>query len=112
MIDIGKAMLGISVAERFRRKRKITSTTSTTARNSVNFTSPTDWRIETERSYKMCIWTEGGMIARNCGNNVFTASTTSTVFVPGCRSTANTTELVLFHQFATRSFCTLSKTFH
>ena len=55
MIDIGKAMLGITVAERFRRNRKITSTTSATARNSVNFTSPTDWRIDTERSYRICI---------------------------------------------------------
>ena len=42
MIDIGNAKLGISVAEAFRRKRKITNTTRAIARNKLNFTSSTD----------------------------------------------------------------------
>ena len=41
-MDIGSAMLGITVAERFRRNRKITRMTRQIARNSVDFTSFTD----------------------------------------------------------------------
>ena len=49
-MDIGSAMLGMAVAERFRRNRKMTRMTSTSARNKVNFTSSTEDRIETDRS--------------------------------------------------------------
>ena len=49
-IDMGRARLGMTVAETLRRNRKITSTTSATARSSVNCTSWTEARIETERS--------------------------------------------------------------
>ena len=49
-IDMGNAMLGMAVAERLRRNRKMTRMTSTSARNKVNFTSSTDERMETERS--------------------------------------------------------------
>ena len=38
------------VAETLRRNRKITSTTSATVSTSVNFTSLTDSRIDSERS--------------------------------------------------------------
>ena len=48
--DMGSARLGIVVAEIFRRKRKITSTTRQSVRKSVNFTSATDAWIESERS--------------------------------------------------------------
>src|SRR5271170_1064345 len=57
-----------------------------------------------DASYSVAISMDGGMIARNCGSSFFTASTTSTVFVPGWRSIASTTEAVSFHQFATRLF--------
>ena len=50
MIESGIAALGMSVARTFRRKIKITSTTSTTARSSVNSMSCSDWRIDRERS--------------------------------------------------------------
>ena len=50
MIDIGSARLGITVAERLRRKRKITSTTSTSVSSSVNVTSCTDSWIVVARS--------------------------------------------------------------
>ena len=50
MIDIGSAIDGMMVAATLRRKRKMTSTTSISARYSVNCTSSTDARIETERS--------------------------------------------------------------
>ena len=49
-IDIGSARLGMIVAETLRRNRKITSTTSASVSSSVNFTSSTDSRIDSERS--------------------------------------------------------------
>ena len=49
-MDMGSAMLGIAVADKFRRNRKITRITRTSARNRVNFTSFTDERIDTDRS--------------------------------------------------------------
>ena len=50
MIERGSARLGMIVAERLRRKRKITSTTRQSVRTSVNRTSLTDARIDSERS--------------------------------------------------------------
>ena len=52
-IDIGSARLGITVAERLRRNRKMTSTTSAMVSTSVNCTSSTDSRMDWERSYKI-----------------------------------------------------------
>ncbi len=48
--DIGTAVLGMSVAGRFRRKRKITRTTRPIVSMRVNFTSATDARMNSERS--------------------------------------------------------------
>ena len=45
-IESGSARLGMTVAERFRRKRKITMTTSASVSSSVNRTSSTDSRID------------------------------------------------------------------
>src|SRR5437660_454500 len=50
-IESGTARLGMTVAERFRRKRKITRMTSAIVSPSVNWTSWTDSRMATERSY-------------------------------------------------------------
>ena len=50
MSDIGTARLGMTVAERLRRNRKITITTRATVSLSVNFTSFTDARMDCERS--------------------------------------------------------------
>src|SRR3984957_6771433 len=105
MIDNGSARLGINVAETFRKNTKITSTTSTTANSSENFTSSTDWRIESDRSYSVSIFTAGGSCARNCGNRARTLSTTSTVLVPGCFITWNMMDGVLFSHVITLSFC-------
>ena len=41
------------VAETFRRNRKITSTTRQTVSSSVNFTSSTDSRMDTDRSLRI-----------------------------------------------------------
>ena len=54
-MDMGSARTGMMVAEMFRRKRKITITTSPMVSSSVNFTSLTDSRMETERSYSVSI---------------------------------------------------------
>jgi hypothetical protein len=48
--DIGSARLGITVAETFRRKMKITITTRNSVSMRVNLTSRTDSSIGTERS--------------------------------------------------------------
>ena len=82
---MGKAKLGIRVAERLRRKRKITITTSASASSRVNSTSSTDWRMVTERSNSTSIETPAGTSARNVGSSFFTASTTWIVLVPGWR---------------------------
>jgi len=89
-IEIGRAILGITVAERLRKKRKITITTSTVARNKLNFTSLTEARTFCEASSTINRWMEGGSTAVNCGRSCFTPSTTSIVFAPGCRCTAST----------------------
>ena len=49
-MDIGSAMLGMMVADTLRRNRKMTITTSAMVSISVNFTSLTEARMETERS--------------------------------------------------------------
>ena len=48
--DSGTATLGMTVADRLRRKMKITITTSATARKSSNWTSCTEARMVTVRS--------------------------------------------------------------
>ena len=74
----------MTVAEMFRRNRKITRTTSPIVRSSVNFTSLTDARICSERSHRTSSVSEAGSCARNTGSSALTASTTATVLVPGC----------------------------
>ena len=49
-MEKGSTMLGMRVEERLLRKRKITITTRQSAKNSVNVTSCTESRIDTERS--------------------------------------------------------------
>ncbi len=49
-MEKGSTRLGMRVEEMFRRKRKMTRTTRQRDKNSVNLTSFTESRIETERS--------------------------------------------------------------
>ena len=109
-IDIGSARLGITVAERLRRNRKITSTTSAIVSSSVNFTSSTEARIDSERSNITSSFTDAGICERNEGSSLLIESTTSTVFVPGWRCTASRIERVPLNQLAILSFSTESKT--
>ena len=49
------------VADTFRRNMKITMMTRPMVNSRVNFTSLTEARIETERSYRVSILTAAGM---------------------------------------------------
>ena len=80
----GSARLGMMVADRFRRNRKITSTTRVTVIISVSFTSCTDSRIVSERSLRTSSVTEAGNCSRMAGSSALIRSTVSTTFMPGC----------------------------
>src|SRR6266446_6093102 len=82
---MGRARLGMTVADRLRRNRKMTITTSAMVRRSVNFTSATDSRMDCDRSMSTSSFTDAGICDRKEGRRALTASTTSTVFVPGWR---------------------------
>ena len=60
-------------------------TTSPSVRTMVNSTSRYDSRMVSERSYRMSMWTEGGISAWNTGSRFLTPSVTSMVLVPGWR---------------------------
>ena len=113
-IDIGSARLGMRVAETLRRNRKITSTTRTSVRSSVNCTSLTEFWIETERSYRTCRETDAGNSLRKLGRRRCTAPATATVLVPGWRWIARMIERSSRsrsqNQAAVLSFSTLSIT--
>ena len=96
------------VAESRRRNRKMTSTTSATVTPSVNCTSFTESRIDTERSKRTSSCTDAGICARNEGSSAFTASTTATVFVPGWRWMASVIPRSPLNQLAILSFSTQS----
>src|SRR5919201_259125 len=69
-IDNGTARLGMIVADRLRRNRKITMTTSAMVSMSVNCTSCTDSRIATDRSYTTLRFTAAGRRAPDTGRRV------------------------------------------
>ena len=112
MTDIGSVRLGMIVAERFRRNRKITSTTSVSVSSSVNCTSLAELLIETLLSRRTSSLTEAGRFSRKPGSSAFTASATSMVFVPGWRWMARMMDRSRLpptvYQAATWSFSTLS----
>ena len=62
-IENGSAREGMIVADRFLRNRKITITTRKTVSCSVNLTSLTESRMETERSLRMPSCSEAGSCA-------------------------------------------------
>ncbi len=84
-MDIGSVRLGITVAERLRRNRKITITTSAKVSRSVNCTSLADCSMIVLLSRKTPSSTEVGNLSRNIGSRFRTARATATVLVPGCR---------------------------
>src|SRR5271168_3041619 len=76
IIEIGSARLGMTVAERLPRKRKMTQTTSPMVSSNVNCTSSTELRIETDWSYNTVSLTESGNNIWNCGKSILMLSTT------------------------------------
>ena len=85
IMESGRARLGITVAERLRRKRKITRITRAIVSSRVNFTSETDALIDSERSKRVFNWTDAGSWLRKIGTCFLILSTTSMVLVPGWR---------------------------
>src|ERR1700716_4417100 len=78
----GTITLGIIVAQKLRRKTKITITTSAIVSTSVNCTSLIDARIVVVRSLRMSTFTAGGIAACNCGRTALMRSTVSTTLAP------------------------------
>ena len=81
--DSGTATLGMKVAHRVRRNRKITTITSAIVSSMVNCTSCTAARVTSERSETRSTCTEGGIDWRSCGISALTRSTRSNVLAPG-----------------------------
>src|ERR1700693_2073210 len=81
----GTATLGMMVAERFRRKRKITITTKPTVSINSNSTSCTEARIVVVRSVRTITFTDAGKLLCKSGSNFFTRSTTWMMLAPGWR---------------------------
>src|SRR2546423_8459475 len=78
MIENGSDRLGMTVAERFLRNKKITITTSASVMSSVSWTSLTDCRIEMERSYRVLTSTDAGICAPSDATVALTRSATCT----------------------------------
>ena len=108
--DSGTATLGMIVAARLRRNRKMTITTSAMVSTSVNCTSATDARIVCVRSVRTVTFTDAGSETCSCGNTFFTRSTTSMMFAPGCLWMLRITAGCVFIHAACCEFSTLSIT--
>src|SRR5206468_4606671 len=81
----GRARLGMTVAEKFLRNRKITITTRPSVRAMVNWMSRNEFLIDCEPSYRILRWTEGGSWAMIVGSNFLIASAMATALTPGWR---------------------------
>src|SRR5229473_5720546 len=84
-MDNGTEILGITVAQALRKKRKITITTSATVSMSVNSISLTEARIVIVRSEVISRVAAGGIDARNSGRMALMLSTVLMMLAPGCR---------------------------
>ncbi len=83
--DSGTDRLGISVALKFDRNRKITSTTSATDTASSNCTSRTDALMVTVRSVRIRMSTAPGRVFCRVGSSCLIESTTLITLAPGWR---------------------------
>src|ERR1700691_1832563 len=68
-MDRGTAIPGIKVADRLRRKIKMTNTTRQTVKTKVNLTSLMELRMDSEESATMERLSAGGISARNTGSS-------------------------------------------
>src|SRR5689334_5651228 len=90
MIENGRARLGITVADTFRKNRKITAITRPSVINMVNWMSTYESRIVWDRWYRISMWTDGGSSDANSGSRSLTLSVTPMVLVPRWRWMAST----------------------
>ncbi len=102
--DSGTDRLGITVAGRLRRNRKITSTTRATDSSSSNSTSRTEARMVMVRSVSGVMAMPAGMDWRSCGRMRLIASTTAMTLAPGWRCTLSTIAGVVSDQAASWVF--------
>src|ERR1700732_4003600 len=98
--DKGTDRLGMMVAGRVRRNKKITTTTSATASASSNSTSATEARMVIVRSLSTSTLTAAGRFATIVGNRRLIVSTTSITFAPGWRRMLRIMGGVVFSQGA------------
>jgi len=92
----GTVMLGMSVAQKLRRNRRMTSTTRAIVSPSVNSTSATEARMVVVRSRMVFTSIAGGIRAVSCGSWPLIWSTVSMTLAPGCLKTARITPGWLF----------------
>ena len=83
----GTVTLGITVAQKLRRKTKITPTTSTIVSIRVNCTSSTEARMVWVRSLRMPTLMAAGRVAVRRGSCALMLSTVSMTLAPGCLNT-------------------------
>ena len=110
-IDSGTARLGMIVAERLRRNRKITSTTRRDGEQQREL-HVVDRLADGHRAVVDDVEADRRPAAAGgtTGSSLRMASTTSMVLVPGWRCTASTTARSSLNQLATLSVCTPSMT--
>src|SRR5215510_6840749 len=94
------------VADRVRRKRKITATTSAMVNISENSTSFTDARMVLVRSVSTLILTAAGSVWVSVGSSALMLSTTVMMLAAGCRCTLTMTAGVEFIVAAWRTSST------
>jgi len=90
--ETGNDSVGMAVATKRRKNRKITSTTSAMVPISVRVTSCNASRTDKERSLTGVMLTDCGNCSLIFESASLTASTTRTVLAPGCRKIASVIE--------------------
>ena len=85
--DTGIVTIGMSVARRLRRKRKMTSTTSAMASTIVSNTDPIDFSMNTDVSYETISLMPGGSDAFMRSTSARTALDNSSGLATACLTT-------------------------
>src|SRR6478672_8765411 len=104
MSDRGTVTAGMMVAQKLRRNRKITITTSATVSSNVNCTSATEARMVAVRSEMTEIFTAGGIEAWSTGSIALTLLTVAMTLAPGWRWIIRMIARLWLYQPAIRSF--------
>ena len=100
----GTVTLGMMVAQKLRRKTKITITTSEIDSSRVNCTSFTEAWMVRVRSITVLTWTEGGIAACRRGSSLRMRATVSITLAPGCLKINNWMPRRPFCHPASRAF--------